>query len=142
MTWAVEHPATLQPLARLAERGWLVHHLSVDAAGRINPNGVPKGSVGLGTLILAQNEVGTIQPVSAVAERVHAAGGVMHADGAQAVGKVPVAVDELAVDLLSVAGHKLYAPKGVGALRLSIGRATTESDVHTAVDALAETAAR
>jgi len=138
----VEHPATLQPLTRLAEQGWAVHHLSVDAAGRVNPNNVPEGPVGLGTLILAQNEVGTIQPVSAVAERVHSAGGVMHADGAQAVGKVPVAVDELAVDLFSIAGHKLYAPKGVGALRLSIGRATTESDVHTAVAALAETAAR
>lgn len=121
VTSAVEHPATVQPLARLEADGWTVHRLPVDGDGRVAADSVPKGPIGLGTQILAQNETGTIQPVAGVAERVHAAGGVMHTDGAQAVGKIRVSVDDLDIDLLSVAGHKLYAPKGVGALYIRRG---------------------
>jgi len=123
VTTAVEHPATTAPLALLAGAGWTVHRLPVDTEGRTGTAEIPAGPVGLGTVILAQNEVGTVQPVRAIADSVHRAGGVMHADAAQAVGKIPVNVDDLEVDLLSIAGHKLYAPKAVGALYLRRGTA-------------------
>lgn len=116
LTSSVEHPATVAPLTHLRGLGWRVHELPVDDESRVRLSETPTALLGLGTLILAHNETGAIQPMAEFAERVHAAGGVVHADAAQAVGKIAVSVADLGVDLMSIAGHKLYAPKGVGAL--------------------------
>ena len=119
VTTVVEHPATTAPLAHLHAAGWTITRLPVTSAGTVNAAEaatVLGPDVALLTMMLAQNETGAILPVPAVAAAAHAVGAVMHTDAAQAIGKVEVNVDALALDLLSIAGHKCYAPKGVGAL--------------------------
>ena len=119
VTTAVEHPAILQPCRFLECLGARVTFLPVDGTGRINPDDLSKAITPrtiLVSIMHANNEVGTIQPIADCARVAHERGVLFHTDAAQAVGKIPTAVTETGVDLLSIAGHKVYAPKGVGAL--------------------------
>jgi len=128
ITCAVEHPAILNPLIYLMELGVQVTVLGVDHHGQVDPQDVEKAirpETKLITIMLANNETGTLQPVKEICDVASKHGVPVHTDAAQAVGKIEVDVDELGVDFLSVAGHKLYAPKGVGALYIRKGRGLT-----------------
>lgn len=128
---AVEHPATVEPAKLLSHAGTKVQTVDVQANGRLDVDSVGQAllsvqdAVGheglLVSVMLAQNETGVLQPVSEIAARASGMGALVHTDAAQAVGKIKVRVRELGVDLLSIAGHKLYAPKGVGALYIKRG---------------------
>jgi cysteine desulfurase len=122
ITTAVEHPAILNPCRFLEKLGAKVTVLPVDRFGRVDPDDVRRAVAPetiLITVMHANNEVGTIQPIAEIAAIARHAGVLFHTDAAQSAGKIPTNVDELGVDLLSVAGHKLYAPKGIGALYIS-----------------------
>jgi cysteine desulfurase len=119
VTTAVEHPAILEPLRFLERLGAGVTLVPVDGHGRVDPAAVARAwrpETILVSVMHANNEVGTLQPVAEIAALAQARGIPVHTDAAQSVGKIPVRVDDLGVDFLSVAAHKLYGPKGVGAL--------------------------
>ena len=119
VTTAVEHPAVLAVCRDLETRGWSLTVVPVDGLGRVDATRVAaafRPDTILVSVMHANNEVGTVQPVAEIAALAHQRGILVHTDAAQSVGKIPVNVDDLGVDLLSVAGHKVYAPKGIGAL--------------------------
>ncbi len=119
VTTQIEHPSLMNPCLHLLEQGLDVQFVRVDSQGIVDLDAL-EGAVTEETLLvsvmLANNETGAIQPLREVAGIAHSKGALVHTDAAQAVGKIPVDVGELDVDYLTVAGHKLYAPKGIGAL--------------------------
>ena len=134
ITTAVEHPAIREPLRFLERLGARVTVVPVDHTGRVDPDDVRRAITPetiLVSVMHANNEVGTIQPVAEVAAIARERGVLVHADAAQSVGKIPTRVDDLGVDLLSIAGHKAYAPKGAGALYVRRG-VTLEPLIHGA----------
>ncbi len=134
VTTQIEHPAIVAPCQFLEQLGAEITWLPVDGAGRIDPDDVRRAITSdtvMISIMHANNEVGTVQPIADCTAIAREHGIPFHTDAAQSVGKIPTRVDELGVDLLTVAGHKLYAPKGVGALYVRKGF-TLEPLIHGA----------
>ena len=124
ITSQIEHPAVLEVCDFLSGRGFKITKLPVDDTGVVDPEDVRKAITPetiLISIMHSNNEVGTIQRIKEISEIAHRHNIIMHTDAAQSIGKIPVQVNDLGADLLSLAGHKLYAPKGIGVLYIRTG---------------------
>ncbi|MGJ0490001.1 cysteine desulfurase NifS [Methylobacter sp.] len=124
ITTTVEHPAILNLCEHLEKEGYTIHRMPVDKVGRLDLDAYKSllsDRVAIVTVMWANNETGTLFPVVEMAEMAHAAGVMFHTDAVQAVGKIPMMLKDTKIDMLSLSGHKLHAPKGIGVLYLRRG---------------------
>ena len=125
VTSKIEHPCVLETSQCLTHRGVDVKYLDVDRYGKVDlqqlEEFMTRGHVGLVSVMMANNEIGTLQDIAEIGRIAHRYGAMMHTDAVQAFGKVPVNVNDLGVDFLTISGHKIYGPKGIGALYIRKG---------------------